>query len=257
MGIEDLRASIHRGDFKGPTAGLAPGLIQANLIILPKQYAYDFLLFCVRNPKTCPILEVLNDGSYLTKLLAHKSDLRFSLPKYRVYQKDGSFSEHSDIKDFWRDDFVSFLLGCSFTFEDALMKSGIGMRHLEERHNIPMYTTNIKARSAGIFKAQTVVTMRPIPSSLVPKTYSITAKYPLMHGAPIHVGSPLKIGIASLDSPDFGSPSSIKDGELPVFWACGVSALNACLNAKLDFFITHSPGHMFISELVEGSLNEF
>ncbi len=251
---QEARTSIREGQWTGPTAGLAPGYAQANLVILPQELAYEFLLFCQRNPKPCPLLEVTEVGSPQPVRLAPQADLRTDLPKYRLYRQGKLEAEVTDIKAYWREDLVAFLLGCSFTFEAALLAAGIPVRHIEEGCNVPMYITNIDCVPAGRLHGQMVVSMRPIPFSQVPLAVLVTARYPQVHGAPIHIGQPSAIGIENLGQPPFGDPVTIKEGETPVFWACGVTPQVVARQAKLEFMITHAPGHMFITDIRDEEL---
>jgi uncharacterized protein YcsI (UPF0317 family) len=251
---KDVRKQIRQGKLTRPTCGLAPGFTQANLVVLPKEYAFDFLLFCQRNPKPCPALEVLEAGQYEPALTAPTADIRTDISLYRVY-KDGKLADEvPDIKKYWSNDFVSFLLGCSFTFETALLRAGIAMRHIEEGKNVPMYITNISTVPAGIFQGPLVVSMRPIPREKVVKSVQITSRYPSVHGAPVHIGEPEKIGIADLAKPDYGDIAVFKENEVPVFWACGVTPQAVALKSKPSLMITHSPGHMFITDLRDDEL---
>jgi uncharacterized protein YcsI (UPF0317 family) len=243
------RLMIRSGGWHRPTASLAPGYLQANLVVLPQAFAYDFLLFCQRNPKPCPLLEVTEVGCYVPgPSLAADADLRTDLPRYRIY-RDGRLHQEIDrLTEVWQPDFVSFLLGCSFTFEGALISAGIPVRHLECGSNVPMFRTNIPCRAAGVFAGLMVVSMRPIPGRLVAQAVQITALFPDAHGAPIHVGDPSAIGIAALDQPDYGDPVPVNRDELPVFWACGVTAQAVAQSARIPYMITHAPGHMFITD---------
>ncbi len=251
---KQIRNLVRKGKWDQPTAGLAMGYAQANLVILPKRYAFDFLLFCQRNPKPCPLLEVLEAGEFRTKFLSSDADIRTDIPRYNIYRKGKLEGQVKDIKSSWENDFVTFLLGCSFSFEEAMLRSKIPVRHVEEKKNVPMYITNIPSNSAGIFRGPTVVTMRPIPSDKVSRTVQITSRYGRVHGAPIHIGEPLMIGIRNLRKPDFGDPVTVKKGEVPVFWACGVTPQVVVTRAKPDLCITHAPGHMFISDLLNEEL---
>lgn len=248
------REEIRRGLHTGPTAGLAPGYTQGNLVILPQKYAFDFFLFCQRNPKPCPVLDVLEAGKTAPVLTAPTGDIRTDLPKYRIY-RDGVLTEEvEEITDHWNDQLVSFLIGCSFTFENALIKEGIGVRHIEENRNVPMYITNIECKPAGVFTGPMVVSMRPVPRRQVEQAIKVTSQFPKVHGAPIHVGSPELIGIKDIHSPDFGDSVSIKSGEVPLFWACGVTPQAAVMRSKPEMVITHSPGHMFITDIKDEEL---
>ena len=251
-----VRRQIRQGNLLKPTCGLAPGFTQANLVVLPKEYAFDFLIFCQRNPKPCPVLEVLEPGKYEPTLTAPTADIRVDIPLYRVYQDGKLTAEVKDIKEYWNDELVSFLLGCSFTFETALIRAGISMRHIEEGKgkNVSMYVTNVPTTPAGIFQGPLVVSMRPIPRDKVVKAVQITSRYPGVHGAPVHIGEPERIGIADLSKPDWGDPSVFKENEVPVFWACGVTPQAVALKSKPTLMITHSPGHMFITDLRDEDL---
>ena len=251
---QDLRADIRSGKWNQPTAGLAPGDVQANLVVVPKELASDFLLFCQRNPKPCPVLEVVEAGEVEPKKLAPNADLRTDLPSYRVFHTGEFVGEEHDIKHLWSDDFVSFLLGCSFTFDSILTDAGIPIRHIEEDKNIPMYITSHECVPAGIFTGPLVVSMRPIPSNKVAQAVEITRRYPTMHGEPIHIGDPKAIGITNLSCPEYGDAVNVNDGEVPVFWACGVTPQAVAINSKPSTMITHSPGHMFITDLKNDKL---
>lgn len=250
----ELRALIRRGELVGATAGLAPGYAQANLVILPGDAAFDFLLFCQRNPGPCPVLEVVESGRYEPNLVAREADLRVDLPLYRVYGSGRLVAEEKDITGYWNDDLVCFLLGCSFTFESALLRAGVSLRHIEEHKNVAMYVTNIEVKPAGVFSGPIVVSMRPIHESKVVRSVQITSRFPLAHGAPLHIGDPAKIGIADVTHPDYGDYVEIKEDEVPVFWACGVTSQAVALRAKLPLMITHSPGHMFITDIPDEDL---
>jgi len=249
LSVEELREVIRRSEFTSPTPGLAPGYAQANLVILPQKYAFDFLLFCLRNPKPCPVLDVTEPGSPVPRLAAPTADLRTDLPKYRVWEKGVLKDEVTDITPYWREDLTAFLLGCSFTFEAALLGAGIPVRHIEENRNVPMYITNLQCVPAGVFHGPMVVSMRPIPPSQVIRAVQVTSRYPSVHGAPVHIGDPAVIGIKDINKPELGEAVTIKPGEVPVFWACGCTPQAVAMEAKPDFLITHSPGHMFITDL--------
>jgi uncharacterized protein YcsI (UPF0317 family) len=245
-----IRDLIRKGKWDKPTAGLAMGFAQANLVILPQKYAFEFLLFCQRNPKPCPLLEVLEPGEFRTKFLSLGADIRTDIPCYHIYRKGKLQKAVQEIKSFWKPDFVSFFLGCSFSFEEALLRANIPVRHIEEDKNVPMFISSVPCKSAGVFHGPLVVTMRPIPSDQVTRAVQITSRYASVHGAPIHIGDPSAIGIKDLRRPDFGDPVTIKKGEVPVFWACGVTPQAVVMKTKPDLCITHAPGHMFISDLL-------
>ena len=244
-----LRAAIRAGAFTGRTPGQCPGFVQANLAILPADYADSFAQFAAKNAKACPILERLPAGSRRISRLADAADVATDLPRYRVFEHGEFQYECTDISGLWRDDLVSFLIGCSFSFESELLEAGIPVRHIEEGCNVPMYLTNIPCEPAGVFTGNMVVSMRPIPHRLVPAAVSVTAAMPRVHGAPIHIGDPAAIGIQDIMHPDFGDMVTIRDGETPVFWPCGVTPQAAVMNSKPSFAITHAPGHMFITDV--------
>jgi uncharacterized protein YcsI (UPF0317 family) len=250
----ELRARIRRGEWRGLTSGLAPGYAQANLVVLPRTAAYDFLVFCQRNPKPCPLLEVTDPGSAEPVVTAPGADLRTDVPRYRVLRRGRPAVEETDIRSFWRDDLVAFLLGCSFTFETAMLRAGIPVRHIECGCNVPMYVTSIPCRPAGALHGPMVVSMRPLPAADVPRAVLITGRYTRAHGAPVHIGDPAAIGIKDLGRPDYGEPPVIQPGEVPVFWACGVTPQAVALAAGVEFMITHAPGHMFVADLRDEDL---
>ncbi|WP_027416139.1 putative hydro-lyase [Aneurinibacillus terranovensis] len=245
----EVRNMIRKKEITGPTAGMASGFTQANLAILHKDLAFEFLLFCQRNPKPCPVLDVTEPGSPTPGLVAPEADLRTDIPKYRIYQKGELVEETSDILNYWNNDMVAFLLGCSFTFEHALMNNHIGIRHIELNRNVPMYKTNIPCVKAGRFEGPMVVSMRPIPEKDVVRAVQVTSRFPAVHGAPIHIGHPEFIGIEDLANPDFGDSVPIQQGEVPVFWACGVTPQAIAMHVKPDLMITHAPGHMFVTDI--------
>ena len=244
-----VRAQIREGHFTGQTSGLCNGYAQANLVTLPRDIAYDFLLFTQRNPRPCPLLEVSDTGSRLLQQIAPGADIATDLPKYRIYEHGGLTGEYTDVVKFWRKDFVSFLIGCSFSFEGELLAADVPVRQIEEGKNVPMYNTNIPCKPAGIFHGNLVVSMRPIPYELIPKAVLITGQMPRVHGAPIHIGAPEAIGITDLEHPDYGEMVTIRPGEVPVFWPCGVTPQNIIMSSRPEFVITHAPGHMLITDI--------
>lgn len=251
---KDVRALIAQEKITSQTSGMCSGYAQGNLCILPKKYAYDFLLFCQRNPKSCPLLEVTDTGERILKTCAPGSNIATDIPKYRVWQNGKMIAEPLNVKDFWRDDLVSFIIGCSFSFESLLMENGIDVRNISQNCNVPMYLTNIETQRAGIFGGKMVVSMRPIPYSQIVKAVTVTAAMPRVHGSPIHIGTPEAIGIKDLSKPDFGDAVKINDGEVPVFWCCGVTPQSVVMTSKPEFCITHSPGHMLITDLKNADL---
>jgi len=251
---KEIRQAIRQARYTGGTGGLAPSYVQANLVILPQAQAYDFLVFCQRNPKPCPLIEVTDPGNPEPAGVARGADLRTDVPRYRIYREGQLEAEVTDIVTEWREDFVAFLLGCSFTFEQALLQAGVPLRHLEENRIVPMWRTSLACRPAGIFRGPMVVSMRPVPAPLIPRAVTVTARYPMAHGAPVHIGTPAQIGIADVRKPDWGEAVTILPGEEPVFWACGVTPQAVALEARPPLVITHAPGHMFITDLPDHAL---
>lgn len=254
MKPSEVRSLIRKGELVKPTSGMCKGHIQANLVIVHKDLAFDFLLFAQRNPKPCPILDVTDVGDPEPKLMAKGADLRYDIPKYRVYKHGELVDEVTDIEKYWTDDLVAFLLGCSFSFESAMLNASIPVRHIEDNHNVPMYITNIDTEPAGKFHGKMVVSMRPIPHHQIVRAVQATSRFPQVHGAPVHIGDPSIIGIEDINKPDFGDASIIKEGEVPVFWACGVTPQSIAMTSKPDLMITHSPGYMFICDPMDEDL---
>jgi len=250
---QTIRREIREGRFRANTAGLAPGKLQCNLAILPERHALDFLRFCQRNPKPCPVVGVGETGDPALPTLGEDIDIRSDVPLYRVFREGHLAEEVADISRLWQDDFVTVALGCSFTFENALLREGIPVRHIETDRNVPMYRTSLELVAAGPFSGTMVVSMRPIPEKLIDKAREISARFPQAHGGPIAIGDPSAIGIQSLGTPDYGDPVEIRAGELPVFWACGVTPQNVLLQARLPICITHAPGHMLITDVAENA----
>jgi uncharacterized protein YcsI (UPF0317 family) len=244
----DARATVRRGEFRGPTSGLAPGNVQGNLAILPAALAGDFLRFCQLNPKPCPVLGVSAPGDWRIPQLADDLDIRTDLPRYRVFRDGVCIDEPCDVRAHWRDDLVSFVIGCSFSFEEALIQEGIELRHISQRTTVPMYRTTLATAPAGPFHGPMVVSMRPLKPADAIRAIQITTRFPAVHGAPVHIGKPELIGIADLDKPDYGDPADIRDDEIPVFWACGVTPQSVVAMAKPEFCITHYPGCMLVTD---------
>ena len=255
MSAKQVRSFIRKNIITGPTAGMAKGYTQANMAIMNKELAYDFMLFCMRNPKACPVLDVTEPGSSIPRLVAPDADLRYDLPKYRIYRKGVLIEEVTSIENYWQEDMVAFLIGCSFTFENPLLNAGLPIRHIEQDCNVPMYVTNIQCVPAGIFHGPTVVSMRPMTPTQAIRATQITSRFPAVHGAPIHIGDPEMIGIKDINKPDFGDAVTINKGEVPVFWACGVTPQAVAMAVKPELFITHAPGHMFICDIKDESLS--
>lgn len=251
---KEIRADIRSGKLTRTTAGLAQDYVQANLAVLPKEQAYDFLLFCQRNPQSCPLLEVTDVGSAEPRIVAPGADLRTDIAKYRIYKHGEVVDEVTDATPYWRDDLVAFLLGCSFTFEQAMVQAGVRLWHLENGKAVAMWRTNIRCRPAGVFHGPMVVSMRPIRPGDLAKAVTASARFPGAHGAPIHVGDPAAIGISDINTPHYGDPQHMEPGDIPVFWACGVTPQAVALASKPPFMITHRPGDMFITDMRNSEL---
>ncbi|MBV9111978.1 MAG: putative hydro-lyase [Hyphomicrobiales bacterium] len=243
------RAASRAGALDGPTSGLAPGFVQGNLAILPADLAGDFLHFCQRNPKPCPLIAVSEAGDPRFHALGADLDIRTDLPRYRVWKDGALIDEPQDILKWWRGDLVAFVLGCSHSFEEALIEDGLAIRHIERGSTVPMYRTSIACIPAGPFSGPMVVSMRPFRPADAIRAIQITTRFPAVHGAPVHIGLPKLIGITDLGRPDFGEPVPIADDELPVFWACGVTPQAVIQAAKPPFAITHSPGRMIVTDI--------
>lgn len=250
----DVRRAAREGHLKTPTAGLALGYVQANLVIVPRDLAFDFLLFCQRNPKPCPLLDVTEPGSAEPKQVAPGADLRTDLPRYCIYKNGELVDQPEGLHSIWREDLVAFLLGCSFTFESALLAAGLPVRHLELGCNVAMYRTNIACQPAGIFRGPMVVSMRPMTPAQAVAATRICTRFGRAHGTPIHFGEPAAIGIKDIAKPDYGDPIPLRPGEVPVFWACGVTPQAVATEAKPPLLVTHKPGHMFLTDLKDADL---
>ena len=238
----------YREGLVASTSGMAPGFTQANLVVLPREWAFDMLLFGQRNPRPVPLLDVTDPGSYRTPL-APGADLRTDLPRYRVWRDGELVDEPTDVVGLWGEDSVAFLIGCSFSFEAALLDAGVPVRNIEQQRNVSMYRTNVDCRPAGRLSGPLVVSMRPVPAALVATAVQVTGRMPEVHGAPVHVGHPASLGIPDLARPDFGDTVELADGDVPVFWACGVTPQAALMASRPPFAITHSPGHMFVTDV--------
>lgn len=248
------RSAIRTGQHAGPTAGLAPGCVQANLMILPQALADEFLLFCQRNPKPCPLLAVTRPGQTDVPALGTDIDIRSDIPRYRVWRNGELIAEPLGLHEFWRDDLVSFLIGCSFSFEEALLADGLEIRHISQGCNVPMYRSTIPTTGTGRLSGPLVVSMRPFCAADTIRAIQITSRFPAVHGAPVHLGDPALIGIADLGQPDYGDPVPLRHGDIPVFWACGVTPQSIIQHVRPEFSITHAPGHMLITDLSNSRL---
>ncbi len=251
-----VRRAIRAGRHRSHTAGLAPGYVQGNVCILPREYAEEFRTFCERNPKPCPLLGMSQPGDPRLPGLGEDLDIRTDVPRYRIFTDGALSDEVDDLRGCWRDDLVSFVLGCSFSFEEALMKAGLPLRYVEQGRNVPMYRTGVDTVPAGRFHGKLVVSMRPFRPADAIRAIEITSRYPRVHGAPVHIGRPDLIGIADLSRPWVGDPTEVRDDELPLFWACGVTPQSVLLDARPSFCITHAPGHMLVTDLENRSLAE-
>ena len=245
---QTARLAIRAEQITGHTAGLAPEYVQGNLCILPAEYAAEFAAFCQRNPKPCPLIGMSAPGDPRIEDLAVDLDIRTDVPRYRVFVDGECIDEPTNLNDIWRDDLVSFVLGCSFSFEHPMVEAGIPLRHLQTNTNVAMYTTNIECTPAGRFHGPTVVSMRPMSPANAIRAVQVTSRFPNVHGAPVHMGYPEQIGIKDIKAPDYGPVPDVRDGELPVFWACGVTPQEIVRRAKPSFCITHMPGSMLITD---------
>ena len=245
----ELRRLVRSGEFLGQTAGQAPDFLQGNVVILPKEYASDFLQYCLNNPKPCPLIGLSKPGDPSLPNLGTGIDIRCDVPRYRIYHNGVLTDETETIEGLWSDDLVTFVLGCSFTFEEALIRAGYSVRHIDEGQNVPMFKSGIETIRSGIFNGPLVVTMRPFKASDIPSVFDVCANYPHAHGTPVYWGDPKGIGIADLQQPDYGDPVQVHNGEVPVFWACGVTPQAAIEQAKPSLCITHAPGHMLVTDV--------
>ena len=248
--LPSLQARLDcRAGMATTTAGVANGYVQGNLAILPEKFASAFHRFCQLNPKPCPIIGMSDVGDPRIPALGLDLDIRTDVPRYRVWRDGEVVEEPMDIMSHWRDDLVTFVLGCSYSFEQALTEEGIPLRHVEHKVRVPMYRTNIACKPSGPFAGPMTVSMRPLKPADAIRAVQITSRYPAVHGAPIHLGHPQSIGIADIAKPDYGDPVPIAADEIPVFWACGVTPQSVIAAAKIPFAITHAPGLMLVTDL--------
>ncbi|MET3353316.1 UNVERIFIED_ORG: uncharacterized protein YcsI (UPF0317 family) [Xanthobacter viscosus] len=243
-----VRLACRSGALTGPTAGMAPGYVQGNLAILPKDLAEEFLRFCHFNPRPCPVIGMSEPGSFKVPTLGEDLDIRTDFPGYRVWQDGEVIADTADVTDYWRDDLVAFVIGCSLSFEEALMAEAIPLRHVERNVRVPMFRTNVQCVPAGRFSGRMVMSMRPLVPAHAIRAIQITTRFPAVHGAPVHVGLPELIGIKDLMQPDYGDAVEVLDNELPVFWACGVTPQSVIAEARPSFAITHAPGCMLVTD---------
>ncbi|MEM6305306.1 MAG: putative hydro-lyase [Pseudomonadota bacterium] len=245
----DVRHAIRSGRYTSHTAGLGRGYLQANLAIMPERFALDFMRYCQRNPKPCPLTGVSDTGNPMMRTMGRDIDIRSDVPAYNIYRDGRLAGTTHDIADIWTDDLVAFALGCSFTFEHALMRAGIPVWHIDNDTTVPMFRSNLDTVPAGPFRGKMVVSMRALPRDRIDEAVEISRRFPLAHGAPVHWGDPAQIGISDITRPEWGDPAPVRAGEVPVFWACGVTPQVALEAAGLPLCITHRPGHMLISDI--------
>ena len=252
-----VRHAARAGQWTGHTSGAAPAHVQGNVVILPRALADDFLRYCQRNPRPCPVLAMSEPGDWRLPRLGHDLDIRTDVPRYRVWRHGELVDDPTDVRDLWRDDLVSFVIGCSFSFEQALLDEGLTMRHIDQNKNVAMYRTSIETHAAGPFAGPMVVSMRPLRAAAAIRAIQVTSRFPDVHGAPVHLGDPALIGIADLSRPDYGDAVDVLPDELPVFWACGVTPQAALQRARPEFCITHAPGAMLVTDLLNRQLASF
>ncbi|MDA8455414.1 putative hydro-lyase [Acidovorax sp. GBBC 3334] len=250
----EVRAAARAGRLSGHTSGLAREHVQANLAILPRALAADFQRYCELNPRPCPVLAVSEPGACAMPALGDGIDLRIDVPRYAVWCDGVLVESPTDLSGWWQDDLVAFAIGCSFSFEHALLAEGIALRHVQEGRNVAMYRTNVQTARYGAFHGPMVVSMRPLSAADAERAAQITARTPRVHGAPVHMGDPARLGIADLSRPDYGDAVAVHPGEVPVFWACGVTPQAAIAAARLPFCITHAPGCMLVTDLLNRDL---
>ena len=255
--VARARAAIRAGTFTSHTSGVARDHVQGNVVVLPESLASDFLRFCQRNPKPCPVLAVSEPGDPMLPKLGRDIDIRTDVPQYRVWRRGELIDEPTDIRNLWREDLVTFVIGCSFSFEQALLDAGLSMRHIDQNRNVAMYRTSIQTEAAGPFHGPMVVSMRPLRAAAAIRAIQVTSRFPDVHGAPVHIGDPTLIGIKDISLPDYGDPVEVMRDELPVFWACGVTPQAAIAQARPEFCITHAPGAMLITDLLNHQLAAF
>jgi uncharacterized protein YcsI (UPF0317 family) len=246
---QGARLAARSGALIGPTSGLAPGYVQGNLAIVPADLAGDFLRFCQRNPKPCPVIAMSETGDPKLPILGEDVDIRTDIPGYRVWKDGAMIDEPQDILRWWRKDLVAFVIGCSHSFEEALIEDGLSIRHIDRGSTVPMFRTSIACAPAGPFSGPMVVSMRPFTPANAIRAIQITSRFPSAHGAPVHIGLPDLIGVADMARPDFGEPAPVEVDELPVFWACGVTAQAAIMASRPSFAITHAPGRMIVTDI--------
>ncbi|WP_316665005.1 putative hydro-lyase [Ralstonia psammae] len=248
------RLAARSGVLRGHTSGLCDGYVQANIVMLRDTWANEFLRFCQLNPKPCPLLDVTEPGVPVFRRLGQEVDVRRDVPRYRVYRNGELADEPADVQALWTDDMVAFAIGCSFSFEHALMEAGVPLRHIAMSRNVAMYRTSVETVGTSRLAGKLVVSMRPMSVPDAIRAIEITSRMPRAHGAPVHFGDPAAIGIADLAQPDWGDAVPVQPGEVPVFWACGVTPQAVVQQARPELCITHAPGHMLITDLRTAAL---
>lgn len=250
----EVRALVRNGEFRRQTSGITPGVVQGNVAIMPREFANDFLQFCRLNPKPCPLLAVTVNGSALLPELGEDVDVRTDVPMYRVFRDGEIVEDVPDIRHLWSSDLVAFVLGCSFSFEEALIEAGVPLKHIENKQDVSIYRTNVETRSAGPFSGPLVVSMRPFTPANAIRAVQITTRFPGVHGAPIHIGDPKLIGVADISKPEWGDVTKVEADEIPLFWACGVTPQAVIARARIPLFITHKPSHMLVTDKLNSDL---
>lgn len=252
----EIRNEIRLKRWNGTTYGLAKKYAQVSPVILAEKYADDFLRLCKVNPKIFPLYGVSETGNSKLSFLGEDVDVKSDLSSYRVYS-NGQFNGNTgSIKEIWQDDFVTFAIGCSLSFEEILIMQGIPLRHLQENKKIPAYQTNIELNSTGAFSGKTFVTMRQFSTLDSTKATTLTAQFPKFHGAPLHSGDCTQIGIKDLSKPDYGDTPTLYKDDIPLYWACGITVLQVIEKAEMPIAIVVNPGYMLITDLLVMSLCE-
>ncbi len=249
----DLRKAMADGLWLDTTVGLGLGYLHTNVAILPEKYAFDFLLYCVRNPKPCPVIHVSEPGDPIINTVSAGSDIRDDISRYCVFEKGELVATPTSLRDYWRPDAVTFLLGCSVTFEQALINNGVPMRHHAQGSTPGVYITDIPCAPAGQFAGPVVASVRAIPGHLVSRAVEVTSRYPWGHGSPLHIGDPSLIGV-DLSKPDYGDVPVFEEGDVPVFWGCGVTPQLALSEAKPEYMFSHYPAHMYVADVTSDNV---
>jgi len=255
--LNSIRTSIRNSEYLGCTSGLAPNLVQGNLVIMEESYANEFIQYCRQNPKPCPVIGVSKAGDVSIPELCDDLDIRVDVPEYCIFQNGELKGSVPHIKGYWNENMVSIVLGCSFSFEDALIQAGLNVRNIDMGVNVSMFETNVATQATENFSGNMVVSMRPYKQSQIEQVVETTEPFTMAHGAPVHIGNPEGIGVTELNNPQYGSPVTIKEDEIPVFWGCGVTTQKAIEQAQLPLVITHAPGKMLITDRTYSELSNF